>query len=211
MASPDLTKEQLYESVKTLVETESKHIHLFQQKLFTLYSIAFQYFLFRSMRDKGHYIIRIEDSFLAEKLARKSKDENTRKFMDKLLVPRRLRYQESTFHLDYFNITSWGATSDIPQERIKGALIVKNTSNNPVIDETDFRSLETISAQNDGKPLNYYYTSLMEFVPRTIVIAFEQEYENVTKIGFPFIKDKDKETLSGVKVSQEIDLSQIKE
>lgn len=44
----DLDKKHLYESVKQLVETEEHpHIHLAQQKLYTLYSIAFQYMLYR--------------------------------------------------------------------------------------------------------------------------------------------------------------------
>lgn len=212
MASSDLTKEQLYESVKSLVECQAPCIHLSQQKLFTLFSIAFQYILFNSTKEKGHYIIRIEDSFLADKLARKSKDEMTRKFMSQLVVPRRFRYKESTFHLDYFNINSWTATNDLPKDKVKGALVVKNTSNNPVIEEGDFRHMEEVMSSESGViPKNYYLTSLQTFVPKTIVIAFEAQYENVERIAFPFIKDKDQETVSGVKVSGEIDLSKIKD
>ena len=81
----DLDKSTLYEAVKTLVEHPAKHIHLDQQKLFTLFSIAFQYILFRSTKHPGHYIIRIEDPSLAEKLARKAKDETTRKFIGRLI------------------------------------------------------------------------------------------------------------------------------
>lgn len=211
MASPDLKKEVLYESVKTLLESNAHHIHLPQQKLFTLYSIAFQYLLFMSTRDKGHYIIRIEDSFLADKLAKKSKDENTRKFMDKLLIPRRLRYMDSTFHLDYFNLTSWAATNDLPKDKVKAALIVKNTSNNPVIEEGDFRHQHESLAETTNLEKDYYLSSLQSFCPKTIVIAFDHEFGNVEKIMFPFIKDKDRETVSGVKVSEEIDLSKFKD
>lgn len=212
MASSDLTKEQLYESVKSLVECQASCIHLSQQKLFTLFSIAFQYILFCSTKDKGHYIIRIEDSFLADKLAKKSKDEMTRKFMEKLTIPRRFRYQDSTFHLDYFNVNTWTATNDLPKDKVKGALVVKNTSNNPVIEEGDFRHMEeNINNESGVIPKNYYLTSLQSFVPKTIVIAFEAQYDGVERLTFPFIKDKDQETVSGVRVSGEIDLSKIKD
>ena len=70
----DLDKTTMYEAVKSLLEEEAPHLHLDQQKLFTLFSIAFQYILFRSTKYPGHYIIRIEDSFLADKLARKAKE-----------------------------------------------------------------------------------------------------------------------------------------
>ena len=93
--SKDLSKEDLYESVKTLVETEEEHIHLDQQKLFTLFSVAFQYLLFKSTKEPGAYILRIEDSALAEKLAKKSKDPSTRRFVQSLLLPRKLKYQKS--------------------------------------------------------------------------------------------------------------------
>jgi hypothetical protein len=213
MASSDLKKEVLYESVKTLLECDAPHIHLFQQKLFTLYSLAFQYLLFMSTKEKGHYIIRIEDSFLADKLTKKSKDENTRKFMDKLIIPRRMRYGDSTFHLDYFNLSTWAGTNDLPKDKVKAALVVKNTSNNPVIEEGDFRHLEeNLALENaEALPKNYYLTSLQSFCPKTIVIAFDHEFEGVERIGFPFIKDKDQETVSGVKISQEIDLSKFKD
>ena len=213
MASSDLTKEQLYESVKSLVECQASCIHLSQQKLFTLFSIAFQYILFCSTKDKGHYIIRIEDSFLADKLAKKSKDEMTRKFMEKLTIPRRFRYQDSTFHLDYFNLSTWSVTNDLPKDKVKAALVVKNTSNNPVIEEGDFRHLaENIEATGgEALPKNYYLSSLQSFCPKTIVIAFDHEFEGFERIGFPFIKDKDQETVSGVKISQEIDLSKFKD
>ncbi len=37
----DLEKELLYNGVKTLVEHPSPHLHLPQQKLFTLFSLGF--------------------------------------------------------------------------------------------------------------------------------------------------------------------------
>ena len=85
----DLNKNDLYESVKALVECESSHIHLHQHKLFTLFSVAFQYLLYMSTKKPGAYIIRIEDSQLAEKIARKAKDLSSRKFLQTLLLPRK--------------------------------------------------------------------------------------------------------------------------
>ncbi len=204
----DLSKEQLYEGVKTLVEHPCPHVHLSQQKLFTLFSVAFQFLLFRATKQPGHYIIRIEDSFLADKLARKAKDETTRKFLQRIIVPRRLTYGNATFHLDYFNLSTWGTTKDLPKEKIQGAVIVKNTSNNPLIDEGDFRHVDPENMQNEAaKQLfgeQYYLTSLMEFCPRTVTIAFETEYQGTEKVQFPFIEDEESMG-TGVKVSSDVE------
>ena len=86
--SDQLSKKDLYESVKTLVELNQPHIHLNQHKLFTLFSIAFQYMLFRSTKVPGAYIIRVEDSQLVDKLQRRAKDPSTRKFLQALTLPR---------------------------------------------------------------------------------------------------------------------------
>lgn len=200
----DLDKSTLYEAVKTIVESPAKHIHLDQQKLFTLFSIAFQYILFKSTKNPGHYIIRIEDSMLAEKLARKAKDETTRKFMGRLLIPRRLAYGNSTFHLDYFPLATWGVTKDLPQEKIQGAIIVKNTSHNPLIDESDFRH---VSDDDQAIALfgeHYYLSTLMDISPRTITIAFEEEFEGLESIQFDFIEDKSERMVDGVMISSDV-------
>jgi len=200
----DLDKSTLYEAVKALVESPAKHIHLDQQKLFTLFSVAFQYILFRSTKHPGHYIIRIEDSMLAEKLARKAKDETTRKFLNRLIIPRRLAYGNSTFHLDYFPLATWGTTKDLPKEKIQGAIIVKNTSHNPLIDESDFRHLvdDEQAVQLFGK--DYYLNTLMEISPRTITIAFGEKYEGLEPIHFDFIEDKSERLVDGVKISDDV-------
>jgi hypothetical protein len=200
----DLDKSTLYEAVKTIVEHPAKHLHLDQQKLFTLFSIAFQYILFRSTKHPGHYIIRIEDPSLAEKLARKAKDETTRKFIGRLMVPRRLVYGSSTFHLDYFPLQTWGMTKDIPKEKIQGAIIVKNTSHNPLIDETDFRHVS-----DDDQAINlfgkhYYLNTLMDIAPRTITIAFNEEFEGTETVEFAFIEDSSERTIDGVRISENI-------
>jgi len=205
MTKKDLDKSTLYEAVKTIVENPEKHIHFNQQKLFTLFSIAFQYMLFRSTKKPGHYIIRVEDSLLADKLARKSKDESTRKFLSKLLIPRRLTYGNSTFHLDYFSIATWGVTKDLPKEKIQGAIVIKNTSQNPLIEETDFRNIdEKPELEIFGK--DYYITSLLEFCPKTITIAFESAFENLSEVRFPFIEEKDEKNVDGVMIADDISL-----
>ncbi len=197
----DLDKTTMYEAVKTLVEEDAPHLHLDQQKLFTLFSIAFQYILFRSTKFPGHYIIRIEDSFLADKLARKAKDESTRKFMARLSVPRRLVYGNSTFHLDFFNISTWGITKDLPKEKIMGAIIVKNTQQAPMEDEVEFRPEDIFGP-------NYFLTSLLEFVPKTITIAFDNKFEELTPVQFDFIEDTSERLVNGVKISDDVSLEE---
>lgn len=200
----DLDKSTLYEAVKTLVENPAPHVHLSQQKLFTLFSIAFQYILFRSTKQAGHFIIRIEDSMLAEKLARKAKDETTRKFMQRLMVPRRLTYGNSTFHLDYFPLATWGVTKDLPKEKIQGAIIVKNTSHNPLIDETDFRNVTLDEHANELFGKHYYLNSLMDIAPKTITIAFGEDFEGTEAIEFDFIEDHSERMIDGVKISGDV-------
>lgn len=200
----DLDKSTLYEAVKTIVEHPAKHLHLNQQKLFTLFSIAFQYILFKSTKNPGHYIIRIEDPSLAEKLARKAKDDTTRRFLGKLIIPRRLTYGSSTFHLDYFPLATWGTTKDLPKEKIQGAIIVKNTSHNPLIDESDFRFV----AQDDQAVAlfgeHYYLNSLREISPRTIMIAFNEEFEGLESVEFDFIEEKAERIADGVQISEDV-------
>ncbi len=204
----DLDKSTLYEAVKTLVESPAKHIHLNQQKLFTLFSVAFNYVLFSSTKSPGHYIIRIEDPMLAEKLARKAKDETTRKFMSRLMVPRRLAYGNSTFHLDFFPLATWGMTKDLPKEKIQGAIIVKNTSHNPLIDEGDFRHINEDDQAIQLFGENYYLNTLMEICPRTITIAFDEEFEGLDAIQFGFIEDKNESMVDGVVVSDDVHLEE---
>ena len=95
--SSDLSKKVLYESVKTLVDTSAPHILLPQQKLFTLFSIAFQYLLFCSTKKEGIYLIRVEDSSLSDKLAHRAKDSSTRKFMQSLCLPENLNTENQLF------------------------------------------------------------------------------------------------------------------
>ena len=140
MQKRDLDKNTLYEGVKALIDCASDHIHLPQQKLYTLFSVAFQYMLFKSTREPGFYILRVEDSYLLDKLQKKSKDLSTRKFIQSLALPRRFKYGNSTFVLDFFNVSTWAMTNDLPKDKIKGALVVKNASKKPIgmdIDDED--------------------------------------------------------------------------
>ena len=67
MSSRDLSRNDLYESVKLLVESPNqKALHLTQHKLYSLFSVAFQYILFRSTKEPGAYIIRLENSNLVD-------------------------------------------------------------------------------------------------------------------------------------------------
>jgi hypothetical protein len=200
----DLDKSTLYEAVKAIVEHPAKHIHLDQQKLFTLFSIAFQYVLFRSTKHPGHYIIRIEDSMLAEKLAKKAKDETTRRFISRLIIPRRLVYGSSTFHLDYFPLATWGVTKDLPKEKIQAAIIVKNTSHNPLIEESDFRHINEDEQATQLFGEHYYLNSLKDIAPKTLTIAFNEEFEGLEPVRFDFIEESSERYVDGVKISGDI-------
>jgi hypothetical protein len=187
-----LTKEQLYESVKQLIELETSPeqiIHLSQQKLYTLFTIAFEYLLYMSTKKPGAYIIRIEDAHLADKLAFKAKDQTTKKFMSRMLLPRRLKYNSSVFYLDFFSFTTWQQTNEIPHHKIKGALIVKNTTEKVLADEMiPDDDQETTDIQ---LPDNYYLESLRPIADRVIVVAYNKEFDNAVQVKFPFISEKE--------------------
>lgn len=211
MSNRDLGKETLYEGVKMLVECDAQHIHLPQQKLYTLFSLAFQYMLYRSTKSPGHYILRVEDSYLIEKLQRKSKDQITRNFLQKLALPRKFKYDNSTFHLDFFNFSTWSTTNDLPKDRIQGALIVKNTNRSPIdlmVAEGDEEQAQVLA----NLPENYFLTSLTEFVPKTITIAYNEDFQGLEKIVFPFIKEEPSEKVArGVRISSDINLDEIED
>lgn len=203
MSKKDITKEDLYEGVKSIIDSGEPHIHLCQQKLYTLYSIGFNYLLFESERNPGHYIIRVEDSYLLDKIGRKAKDDTSRKFIYKMNLPRRLKYGNSMFHLDFFSFTTWANTNELPKEKIKGALIVKNASKSPI--GSDFTDDEDVQAVLANLPKDYYRQSLIEFVPKTITIAYEENYENSHLLKFPFIKDEgDSKVLKGVQIASDL-------
>jgi hypothetical protein len=198
----DLKKEELYEGVKSLIECPSPHLHLNQQKLFTLFSLGFQFLLFHSTKNPGCYIVRVEDAMLADKLSKKAKDSTTRKFMQSLLIPRKMKFDKSTFFLDYFNVSSWNLTNDIPKGKIQGALIVKNTQQK-LMKEIDLEDEQPdVFAQ---LPTNYFLKGLIENSPKTLTIAFEENFEELTPFSFSFIKKEKEKTLSGVTIKEEFD------
>jgi len=199
--SGDLSKTDLYEGVKTLVESQDEKLNLPQQKLFTLFSISFQYFLFQSTKKPGAYIIRLEDGVLADKLARKSKDPSTRKFLQSLLVPRKLKYDRSVFYLDYFNPTSWNITNDIPKDKIKGAILVKNTQARPMMEIIEGEDEEVLKSISPDQHLKL----LADFAPKLITIGFDETPEGAHDILFPFIKKEKERLSSGVKINEDID------
>ena len=209
----DLKKTELYQAVKTMVEAEDHpHILLPQHKLFTLFSIALQYMLFSSTKKPGAYIIRVEDSQLLDKLARKSKDLSTRRFISAIMLPRKLSYQKSIFYLDFFHIGSWGITKDIPKERLRGAIIIKNSSTKPMntlleLDDEAEGESSTISLPSD-----YYLTSLTSVIPSTITIAYGQKFDELYPVNFPFIaKESPERALTGVKISKSLNLDDLEE
>jgi len=208
----DLPKQVLYESVKTLWDCTSPHIHLNQQKLFTLTSIAFQYLLYKSTKNSGIYLLRVEDSYLLDKLIRKSKDDTTRKFIDRMALPRRLKYQNSTFILDYFNKNSWSDFSSMPSNKLESALIIRNTTRRPFEeiehDELDLEENSTAASEKskDQDEL-FFYAQLQELFNETISIAYGPDIPNTETIRFDFIKEEE-DTLYGVKIAK--DLAELK-
>ena len=212
MSYRDLSKEVLYEGVKLLVDCDAPHIHLPQQKLYTLFSIGFQYMLFMSTKEPGHYIVRVEDSYLLDKLQRKSKDQSTRRFMQSLALPRRLKYGGSVFHLDFFNFSTWANTNELPKEKIKAALIVKNATKKPFGDYFSEEEDEQLKAMIESLPKDYYVSSLKHFAPKTITIAYDENYEDVAALKFPFIKEEAKEKLTrGVNIASDVNLDDLEE
>lgn len=204
----DLSKEHLYEGVKLLVETECDKVHLNQPKLYTLMSLGFQYLLYLSTKNPGAYLIRLEESILADKLMKKSKDPSTRKFLAKLLTTRKLNYGPSSFFLDYFHPQSWQVTQTVPNTKWKAALVVKGTSNKTFIDipQQDDENVD-IAPENQINPYdeNVYLAPLCELPIKTLWIAFEHNTPpNFNQVKFPFIPEKEESMLGGVKVADEI-------
>ena len=202
----DMDKKLLYEGVKALVDNQDhKHLQLPQQKLFTLFSIAFQYFLFKSTKSPGAYIIRIEDSSLAEKLAKRSKDSSTRRFLQALLLPRKLKYGKSIFFLDFFHIGSWNLTKAIPEQKMQGALIVKNSKDRPM--EPMVES-EDEPEEFSSLPENFFLTSLLDITPETITISHNGNIDGLQSFNFGFIQKEKEKVLKGVKISEDIKWSE---
>jgi hypothetical protein len=87
----DLSKEHLYEGVKLLVESQADKIHLNQPKLYTLMSLGFQYLLYLSTKNPGAYLIRLEESMLADKLNEKIKRSFNSKIFSKTINDKKIK------------------------------------------------------------------------------------------------------------------------
>ena len=95
-------------------------------------------------------------------------------------------------------------TNEIPPERIKAALIIKNSSPRPMAELPDDPTPEVASGLPQ-LPEDYYLTSLQSFVPKLIMIAYGHHFEDALEVTFPFIKKK-KEKLAGIVLGQGLDL-----
>ncbi|MBP5296221.1 MAG: hypothetical protein J6Y94_02690 [Bacteriovoracaceae bacterium] len=205
---PDLSTAELREGIELLLAAEDRpFIHLAQQKLHTLTSIGVQYLLYLAHKVPGSYIIRIEDSLLAEKLAVKAKGPLTHKYLQALFLPRKLKFGPSYLYMDFFHWSSWRMTNEIPPERIKAALIINNSSPRPMAELPDDPAA-SITEGLPQLPEDYYLTSLQAFVPKLIVIAYGHHFDQAYEISFPFIKKK-KEKLSGIVLGQGFDLDSL--
>jgi hypothetical protein len=203
----DLAKNELYEGVKQLVELESTNqILLNQQKLYTLFSLAFQYMLFRSGKNPGAYIIRIEDAQLGEKLARKAKDPTSRKFLQALLLPRKLKVANSVFYLDFFHFGTWNLTNDIPKDKIQAALVVRDSNPRPMNAVLEAQDDEEMLQFSQNFPADYYYQSLKEFVPKILLIDIFTTDSELTPCHFAFIKKDKERSFQGVTINEDIDI-----
>lgn len=203
MRNKDLSRETLLNSIKHLLSCDESHIILDQHKLYTLYSIAFQYMLYLSTKDAGAYILRLENSQLLDKIIQKSKDQTTRNFMHKLSLPRKLKYGQSTFFLDFFNLSSWGMTSEIPHEKIKGAIIVFSASPPPLEDSESF-SDHIIEK-------DYYLNLLLDVCPKTITISYDRLFTTSKpqkSVQFDFIPSKNLDAVRGVRLAQNFDFEE---
>ncbi len=79
---------------------------------------------------------------------------------------------------------------------------MKNTTTRPMNDLVEVEDENDILMKN--LPKDYYLSSLTEFVPRTITIAFDEVYEELSIIEFPFIKKEAEKTISGVTLGKDV-------
>src|SRR5690606_38953855 len=95
---------------------------------------------------------------------------------------------------------------DLPQGKIQGAIVVKNTQHTPLIDDSDFRNVTSDEQAVALFGKHYYLSSLQEIVPKTITIAFDEDFENLHQIKFPFIEDKNDRAVNGVIINEDLGL-----
>jgi hypothetical protein len=165
--------------------------------------------LFLSTKNPGAYIIRLENSQLAEKLARKAKDTSTKNFLQSLMLPRKLKFKKSMFFLDFFHVGSWNLTSTVPQEKIKGIIIVKRT---PGVDfEINMNMEEEEDNPHAEIPKTHYIDSVDHMKSKVIFIHSEGAKEGYKNVSFPFIKKEEPKSVGGVTIREDIDWDNISE
>ena len=69
---------------------------------------------------------------------------------------------------------------------------------------------EENSPLSEPLPEDYYLTSLLEFVPKTVTIAYNHSFEQLTPVEFPFIK-KEKEKVHGLVLGKDINLESLED
>src|SRR5690606_8386223 len=111
-------------------------------------------------------------------------------------------YGRSTFYLVFFHVSSGKLTKDIPPNKLKAALVVKNTSDK-LMEEIPVGH-EDHGAEPSLFREGCWYSSLQEIPPKTLGIAFEKEFNGTSPIRFDFIKKERERSLAGVRLSQEI-------
>jgi len=141
---------------------------------------------------------------------RKSKDVSTRNFMQKLALPRKLKFQNSTFYLDFFNIGSWALTNDLPKEKFRAALVVKDTVDRPLDQSTEVEDEDEAEAAKliASLPEDYYISTLINYMPKTINISIGDAIEGTKDVKFPFIKEE-REIVKGVRIATDVNIEDI--
>ena len=76
--------------------------------------------------------------------------------------------------------------------------------------EESEKALENSSVVND-LPKDFYISSLTDFVPKVILVAYEEEYESFEKVSFSFIKKGKERLAKGVTISSDINLENFSE
>ena len=96
-------------------------------------------------------------------------------------------------------------------------VVVKNTAKRPlemegeaVDPEEAEKALESNSVVND-LPKDFYISSLTDFVPKVILVAYEEEYESFEKVSFSFIKKGKERLAKGGTISSDLNLENFSE
>jgi hypothetical protein len=59
-------------------------------------------------------------------------------------------------------------------------------------------------------PEDYYVSFLADFVPNITLIAFDEIYENLASVNFPFIKEEEKDKVAkGVVIASNVSLEDL--